>query len=104
MSSVEAVDVRQLINQGTLSGGQIRLIVLCFIVVALDGMDIALMGFIAPTLKTAWHVSTHQLGVVISAALIGLALGAMVAGPLADRFGRRLMIIFSVLFLVCGRW
>ncbi len=75
MSSVEAVDVRQLINQGTLSGGQIRLIVLCFIVVALDGMDIALMGFIAPTLKTAWHVSTHQLGVVISAALIGLALG-----------------------------
>lgn len=102
MSSVEAVDVRQLINQGTLSGGQIRLIVLCFIVVALDGMDIALMGFIAPTLKTAWHVSTHQLGVVISAALIGLALGAMVAGPLADRFGRRLMIIFSVLFF--GLW
>lgn len=104
MSSVEAVDVRQLINQGSLSGGQIRLIVLCFIVVALDGMDIAIMGFIAPSLKTAWNVTNSQLGVVISAALIGLALGAMVAGPLADRFGRRLMIIFSVLFSACGRW
>ncbi|NQS84929.1 MFS transporter [Pantoea allii] len=102
MSSVEAVDVRRLINQGSLSGGQIRLIVLCFIVVALDGMDIAIMGFIAPSLKTAWNVTNSQLGVVISAALIGLALGAMVAGPLADRFGRRLMIIFSVFFF--GLW
>lgn len=102
MSSVESVDVRRLINQGALSGGQIRLIVLCFIVVALDGMDIAIMGFIAPSLKASWNVTNHQLGVVISAALIGLALGAMIAGPLADRFGRRLMIIFSVLFF--GLW
>nr|WP_282611527.1 aromatic acid/H+ symport family MFS transporter [Pantoea ananatis] len=85
-----------------MSGGQIRLIVLCFIVVALDGMDIAIMGFIAPSLKASWNVTNHQLGVVISAALIGLALGAMIAGPLADRFGRRLMIIFSVLFF--GLW
>ncbi|PXW00123.1 AAHS family 4-hydroxybenzoate transporter-like MFS transporter [Pantoea ananatis] len=102
MSSVESVDVRRLINQGALSGGQILLIVLCFIVVALDGMDIAIMGFIAPSLKASWNVTNHQLGVVISAALIGLALGAMIAGPLADRFGRRLMIIFSVLFF--GLW
>nr|WP_282601313.1 aromatic acid/H+ symport family MFS transporter [Pantoea ananatis] len=85
-----------------MSGGQIRLIVLCFIVVALDGMDIAIMGFIVPSLKASWNVTNHQLGVVISAALIGLALGAMIAGPLADRFGRRLMIIFSVLFF--GLW
>ncbi len=54
MTSVEAVDVRQLINQQGLSHWQKRLIALCFIVVALDGMDIAIMGFIAPTLKAAW--------------------------------------------------
>jgi AAHS family 4-hydroxybenzoate transporter-like MFS transporter len=102
LTSVEAVDVRQLINQQALSRWQKRLIALCFIVVALDGMDIAIMGFIAPTLKTAWGVSNHQLGMVISAALIGLALGAMVAGPLADRYGRRMMIILSVFFF--GLW
>lgn len=102
MTSVEAVDVRQLINQQALSHWQKRLIALCFIVVALDGMDIAIMGFIAPTLKAAWSVTNHQLGVVISAALIGLALGAMVAGPLADRYGRRMMIILSVFFF--GLW
>lgn len=102
MTSVEAVDIRQLINQQGLSRWQKRLIALCFIVVALDGMDIAIMGFIAPTLKAAWGVTNHQLGLVISAALIGLALGAMVAGPLADRYGRRVMILFSVLFF--GLW
>ncbi len=75
--SNEAVDVRQLINQSELSRWQKRLIALCFIVVALDGMDIALMGFVAPTLKAGWGVSNHQLGPVISAALVGLALGAM---------------------------
>lgn len=102
MTSVEAPDVRQLINQRALSRWQKRLIALCFIVVALDGMDIALMGFIAPTLKASWGVTNHQLGAVISAALIGLALGAMVAGPLADRYGRRVMILLSVLFF--GLW
>lgn len=102
MTSVEAVDVRQLINQSDLSRWQKRLIALCFVVVALDGMDIALMGFIAPTLKAEWSITSHQLGLVISAALVGLALGAMLAGPLADRYGRRMMIILSVFFF--GLW
>ena len=102
MDSTAAIDIRTLINQGTLSRYQKRIIALSFAVVAMDGMDIALMGFIAPALKSAWGVSNHQLGAVISAALIGLALGAMVAGPLADRFGRRVIIINSVFFF--GLW
>lgn len=102
MSSIQAIDVRQLINSSALSRYQKRIIALCFIVVALDGLDIALMGFIAPVLKTAWNITHQQLGMVISAALIGLALGAMFAGPLADRFGRRVMIISSVFFF--GFW
>ncbi|WP_437610926.1 MFS transporter [Erwinia sp. V71] len=102
MSSGQTIDVRQLINTAALSGYQKFIILLCFIVVALDGMDIALMGFIAPALKESWQVSNHQLGAVISAALIGLALGALFAGPLADRFGRRRIIIASVFFF--GLW
>ncbi|WP_338568677.1 aromatic acid/H+ symport family MFS transporter [Erwinia billingiae] len=102
MESTAAIDVRALINQGGISRYQQRIIALCFAVVAMDGMDIALMGFIAPALKSDWGVSTHQLGAVISAALIGLALGAMLAGPLADRFGRRVVIISSVFFF--GLW
>ncbi|ADP12620.1 4-hydroxybenzoate transporter [Erwinia sp. Ejp617] len=98
VESTAAIDIRALINQGTLSSYQKRIIAISFAVVAMDGMDIAMMGFIAPALKSAWGVTNHQLGTVISTALIGLALGAMFAGPLADRFGRRLIIIYSV----CG--
>ncbi|WP_042958886.1 MFS transporter [Erwinia tasmaniensis] len=98
MDSTAAIDIRALINQQALSRYQKRIIALSFAVVAMDGMDIALMGFIAPALKSTWGVTNHQLGAVISAALIGLALGAMFAGPLADRFGRRVIIIFSVFF------
>lgn len=102
MESIVATDVRALINEGSVTRYQQRIIALCFAVVAMDGMDIALMGFIAPALKASWGVTTQQLGAVISAALIGLALGAMVAGPLADRFGRRVIIISSVFFF--GLW
>lgn len=102
MESTAAIDVRALINQGKISRYQQRIIALCFAVVAMDGMDIALMGFVAPALKSDWGITTHQLGAVISAALIGLASGAMVAGPLADRFGRRVVIISSVFFF--GLW
>lgn len=102
LDSTKAIDVRQRINQHGLSAFQRRIIALCFIIVALDGMDIALMGFIAPALRSAWQISSHQLGMAIGAALIGLALGAMFAGPLADRYGRRWIIISSVFFF--GLW
>ncbi|QHM71064.1 MFS transporter [Mixta intestinalis] len=102
MNSTQAIDVRQLINQHGLSAFQRRLITLSFIIVAMDGMDIALMGFIAPALRSAWQITSHQLGLAIGAALVGLALGAMFAGPLADRYGRRWIIIGSVFFF--GLW
>ena len=102
MSSTATIDIHSLINRHTLSRYQKIIIALCFAVVAMDGMDIALMGFIAPELKTSWGINNNQLGTVISAALIGLTLGAMVAGPLADRFGRRVIIISSVFFF--GVW
>ncbi|PKH27036.1 aromatic acid/H+ symport family MFS transporter [Enterobacterales bacterium CwR94] len=96
------MDVRTLINNRPLSRYQKKIIALCFTIVALDGLDIAIMGFIAPALRMEWGVSHHQLGMVISAALIGLALGAMFAGPMADRFGRRVIILSSVFFF--GFW
>ena len=70
--------------------------------IALDGFDIAIMGFIAPTLKHEWGVTNYELGFVISAALIGLALGALLSGPLADWLGRKKIIVNSVFFF--GFW
>lgn len=102
MSDLHAVNVNDLINQQPLGRYQKRIILLGFIVIALDGFDIAIMGFIAPSLRASWGVNHHQLGMVMGAALIGLALGAMLSGPLADKLGRRKIIINSVFFF--GLW
>mgnify|MGYP005984323641 CR=1 FL=1 len=102
MSQTQRLDVRELINSNPLSRYQKLVIFLGFCVIALDGFDIAIMGFIAPTLKQEWGVSNHELGFVISTALIGLALGALFSGPLADWLGRKKIIINSVFFF--GFW
>ncbi|VVA46767.1 4-hydroxybenzoate transporter PcaK [Serratia ficaria] len=96
------IDVRSLINDRPLGGYQKLIVLLGFWVIALDGFDITLMGFIAPELKSGWGLSSAQLGMVISAALVGLAIGALLAGPLADWLGRRMIIINSVFFF--GLW
>ncbi len=96
------IDVRTLINDRPICAYQKLIILLGFIVIALDGFDITLMGFIAPELKNEWGVGNHQLGMVISAALIGLTIGALLSGPLADWLGRKVIIINSVFFF--GVW
>ncbi|MEQ6289169.1 aromatic acid/H+ symport family MFS transporter [Vogesella sp. GCM10023246] len=102
MSKTEAIDVRALINERPLGAFQKLVVFLGFLIIALDGFDVAIMSFIAPQLKQEWGVTNAMLGPVLSAALIGLALGALVAGPLADRFGRKGVLLCSVFFF--GVW
>ena len=102
MTQTQRLDVRELINGNPLSRFQKLVVFLGFCVIALDGFDIAIMGFIAPTLKHEWGVTNYELGFVISAALIGLALGALLSGPLADWLGRKKIIVKGVLFF--GFW
>jgi AAHS family 4-hydroxybenzoate transporter-like MFS transporter len=69
---------------------------LCFVIVLLDGFDTAAIGYIAPSLIKEWGVTRPMLGPVLSAALFGLAAGALAAGPLADRLGRKVVLVVSV--------
>jgi AAHS family 4-hydroxybenzoate transporter-like MFS transporter len=90
------LDVQQFLNERPFSALQWRMIALCFGVVLLDGFDTGAVGFVAPSLVKEWSVARPALAPVLSSALFGLAAGALVAGPLADRFGRKLMIVVSV--------
>lgn len=67
----------------------------------LDGIDTASMGFVAPSLMAEWHISRVAFGPVMSAALLGFAIGAIVVGPFADRLGRRKILILSVIIFGC---
>ncbi len=90
------LDVQSFINAQPLSRYQWRIVLLCFLIVFLDGLDTAAMGFIAPALTQDWGIDRASLGPVMSAALIGMVFGALGSGPLADRFGRKIVLVVAV--------
>lgn len=90
------LDVQSFINAQPLSRYQWRIVLLCFLIVFLDGLDTAAMGFIAPALTQEWGIDRASLGPVMSAALIGMVFGALGSGPLADRFGRKIVLVVAV--------
>lgn len=92
------VDIQQVIDDSRFSGFHWLLTVLGFLVLAIDGFDTAAMGYIAPTLSAEWGIHKQDLGPVLSAALLGLSLGALIAGPVSDRVGRKRVLVFSCLF------
>ncbi|WP_252091291.1 MFS transporter [Pseudomonas sp. MWU13-3659] len=93
----QCLDVQSFINDQPLSRYQWRVVILCFLIVFLDGLDTAAMGFIAPALSQEWGIDRASLGPVMSAALIGMVFGALGSGPLADRFGRKGVLVAAVL-------
>nr|WP_314578089.1 MFS transporter [uncultured Pseudomonas sp.] len=105
MSSTDnnnSVDVQSFIDAQPVTRFQWLICLLCFFVTALDGLDTAAAGFIAPALREEWGLTPGQLNPVLGAALLGLMFGAFAAGPLADRFGRKTVLLGSVLCF--GGW
>ena len=92
-----AVNVQDFLNEHRFSPYQWLIFGLCFLIVLLDGFDTAAIGFIAPSLVQDWGVTRPALAPVLSAALLGLAAGAIGAGPLSDRIGRKQVLALSVL-------
>ncbi len=95
--SRSAVNVQTFINEHPFSPFQWFIFLMCFAIVLLDGFDTAAIGFIAPSLLGEWGLAKPALAPVLSAALFGLAFGALASGPLSDRLGRRAMLLGSVM-------
>jgi len=97
MPATRSIDVQTFLDEHPFSPFQWLIFALCFCVVLLDGFDTAAIGYIAPSLVSEWGIERSALGPVLSAALFGLVVGSLSAGPLADRFGRRTILSISVL-------
>lgn len=89
-------DLQALIDAAPVGKMQWRVIICCFLVVMLDGFDTAAIGFIAPDIRTHWQLSASELAPLFGAGLLGLTAGALLCGPLADRFGRKRVIELCV--------
>ena len=96
MTSGKRIDIKAFIDERSISAYQWLLVALCFLVVTADGMDVAIMGFVAPSIIHDWAISRPAFGLVMSAAPIGLVIGALTAGPASDRIGRKWVLITSV--------
>jgi AAHS family 4-hydroxybenzoate transporter-like MFS transporter len=91
------LDVLAFVDARPLGRFQLRVVVLCALVMLLDGFDAQAIGYVAPAIVKAWHVNRAALSPVFAAGLIGLMLGALACGPIADRFGRRPVLLTCVL-------
>lgn len=68
----------------------------------MDGFDVQAMGFVAPAIIQTWGVSKASLGPVFGAGLFGMLVGSLALSALADRVGRRPVMLGATLFFGCG--
>jgi AAHS family 4-hydroxybenzoate transporter-like MFS transporter len=85
-------------GDGSDVGGMSRCIALlvCFLVVVLDGFNTTSISFVVPTLAQDWHLPPAALTPVFVATNVGAAIGFVVTGPLSNRFGHRVVGLASV--------
>ncbi len=90
------------IRSGRISTLQIIIIASCVVLNAIDGIDVLSISYTAPVISRAWHISSTELGIVFSAGLIGMAVGALVLGPIGDYIGRRPALLVNLIVMTVG--
>lgn len=97
MEARTAIDVRRFVDERPFGRFQRSLILQCLALAVLDGFDVQSIAFVAPLIAQEWGIAAAAFGPVFSAGLIGMMLGALLGGSLADRLGRRPLLIGAVL-------
>ncbi|WP_188676219.1 MFS transporter [Subtercola lobariae] len=73
-----------------------------FLVLVADGMDLAITGLVFPRLIVEWGTTIGQVTFTVTAGVLALAVGAIVSGPLADRWGRKPVLLVGFLIFTVG--
>ena len=94
-----ATIIRERIDNGPVNLTMVLVVLLGFMLNLVDGFDVVAMSAAAPSLIEEWGVSRAELGPIFSSALIGMAIGAAVLAPFADRIGRRVLVISATLLI-----
>src|SRR5690349_8624553 len=93
MSDDTIVEVTQLIDGRPIGRFQVFVAVLCALAVFMDGFDTQMVGYVLPAIAKSMQIAPSALWPVIVSGLIGLMAGALLFGIVADRVGRKWVII-----------
>jgi benzoate transport len=95
-------DPSEIIAAERMGAFQIAAVVICILLNAVDGFDVLSISFASPGIAADWGVDRAALGLVLSMELIGMAVGSVLIGGVADRIGRRPVIILCLLIMAAG--
>jgi len=102
MTEIGQRDPRITIDEAPMSALQIAAVAITVGLNALDGFDVLSISFAAPGIATEWGIDRAALGVVLSMELVGMAVGSILLGGVADRVGRRRTILGCLLAMATG--
>ncbi len=95
-SNSPTLDIGRTLDDGPFTVMQKMVVVMAALAIVLDGFDGQMIGFAIPLMIKEWGASKEAFGPAVAAGLIGMAVGMAVAGVVADRIGRRLVLAASV--------
>ena len=98
MASGKRVNVTEVIDKSRLGRFQWVIFVLCGLSLIMDGYNVQIMGYVAPVLRADWNISQAVLGSVFSTALFGVLFGSLLSGVIADKVGRRPVLVTATLY------
>jgi len=96
MTMVENTATESKLDSQRIGPLQLRVLILCLLIQACDGYDMNAIGYALPALLRAWHLSPAQFSVALLMSNLGILAGALIAGPVGDRFGRKPLLMGSV--------
>ncbi len=89
------IHIDELLDSNPIGRLQWRVVVLCFVLAVIDGFDAQIIAYVAPLIADQFALSPEVMGQLYSSALLGLMAGALIGSPVADRIGRKPVILVS---------
>jgi MFS transporter, AAHS family, 4-hydroxybenzoate transporter len=97
MSQPALSGIEHVLENQRLGSLQIRVAVICCLIQMCDGFDVNSVGWSVPLLTHAWHLAPSAFALAFLWSNIGVMAGALLAGPIGDRFGRKPLLMLSML-------